>query len=361
MFVPLNSEPSAGRVVRTLKEGYWDRTEVIELENGSHRVRKHNTATAKAGPWGVESLRREIRYLQTLSPRAATVLPQVLACWDTELGGTPEIGYEMPFYAQHTDAGELAKSGVLSQAEIDEFQDHLAEALLNRLHEPAAAEERLSHHIVKVVRHALDELETESVLAPLIRAENIELNELAAAGPRVAFERILSETDVLSAIDEGPCVRVHGDLFLENILWRSAQGTGPEPRLVLVDPVSVAGISCAPPLFDLVKYESYAKGELLALRSERVDVEGFASGGDRYAWKIRWSDPALTPFAARNWHARFRRAFLARYGEPEPRLYRLIDGYFSVAMALNTRGVQRQARLLKATSDFNAVLVTAPY
>jgi hypothetical protein len=32
----------------------------------------------------------------------------------------------------------------------------------------------------------------------------------------------------------------------------------------------------------------------------------------------------------------------------------LIDGYFSVAMAVNTRGTQRRARLLKATQDFNA-------
>jgi hypothetical protein len=38
-------------------------------------------------------------------------------------------------------------------------------------------------------------------------------------------------------------------------------------------------------------------------------------------------------------------------------LYRLIDGYFSAAMALNTTGLQRQARLLKATEDLNAVLV----
>jgi hypothetical protein len=36
-------------------------------------------------------------------------------------------------------------------------------------------------------------------------------------------------------------------------------------------------------------------------------------------------------------------------------MYRLIDGYFSAAMAVNTRGTQRRARLLKATLEFNAV------
>jgi hypothetical protein len=38
------------------------------------------------------------------------------------------------------------------------------------------------------------------------------------------------------------------------------------------------------------------------------------------------------------------------------RLAYLIDGYFSLAMAVNTTGVQRQARLLKGTTDLNAAL-----
>jgi len=41
----VNVEPrglilTTGRVVRTLKDGYWDRTEVVELGDGSRRVRK---------------------------------------------------------------------------------------------------------------------------------------------------------------------------------------------------------------------------------------------------------------------------------------------------------------------------------
>ena len=54
--------PSKGFVIRTLKDGYWDRTDVIELPEGGRRVRKR-TKGAACGPWGVESLRREIRYL----------------------------------------------------------------------------------------------------------------------------------------------------------------------------------------------------------------------------------------------------------------------------------------------------------
>jgi hypothetical protein len=72
------SQPSAGSTVRLLKDGYWDLTEVIELADGSRRVRKRNKPTA-TGPWGIESLRREIKYLTALPPRAARVLPRLLA------------------------------------------------------------------------------------------------------------------------------------------------------------------------------------------------------------------------------------------------------------------------------------------
>src|SRR5262249_46396618 len=128
------------------------------------------------------------------------------------------------------------------------------------------------------------------------------------------------------------------------------------PQLVLIDPVSVAGVLRGPALFDLVKYVSYAKGELLALRSEWVDVAGFDDRADGDFYAIRWNDPQLAPYRTRDWHTRLQRAFEARYGSVNRRLYRLIDGYFSVAMAVNTSGVQRRARLLKAMADFNAVL-----
>ena len=348
------SQPSDGRVVRLLKDGYWDRTEVIEVADGSRRVRKRNKPAA-TGPWGVESLRREIRYLTTGPMRVMGVLPRVLACWDKESAGVPDIGYEMPFYAHHTDAGELARRRVLSPAEIDRFQVELADAVLNRLHEPAVRDEPLSRHLVQAIRQALDGLEADPALARLISADAIELNGAPAVGTRAALERIIRETDALAALDRVPSVRIHGDFFLENILWRQTE-TGSEPRLVLVDPVSVAGVSEALPLFDLVKYESYASGELVALRSERVEVTGIGDASHRYTWRIRWDDPALQPYRELNWHGGFRRAYESKYGAVDRRLYRLIDGYFSAAMALNTAGLQRQARLLKATADLNAVL-----
>lgn len=354
-----------GRVVRTLKDGYWDRTELVEHGDGSLRVRKSSKGEAPPGPWGVAALRKEIEYLSTLPARARAAFPPVLAAWDDTSVTPPRVGYEMPFYAEHVDAGTLARTGVLAQAEIDWFQQVLAEVVLERVHAAQeAGGELLSAHITSVVHHALGALEAEPQLAGLIRAASIRLNGRAQAGPRAALAAALGDATLIAALDSGPQVRLHGDLFLENVLLRQSElaketnvglpaaGTA-GPAIVLIDPVSVAGVVRGPPLFDLVKYESYATGELPALRSDWVEVRGF-DGEDEYAYHVPWDRPELQPFRTRDWHTTFRRAFEARYGPVDRRAYRLIDGYFSVAMAANTAGGQRRARLLKATQDFNA-------
>lgn len=352
----LSTKPSAARLVRPLKQGYWDSTEVIELTDGSFRVRKRNHGTGGSSPWGLESLRREVRYLNSLPPRAAAVLPPVLASWDSLGRNGPDIGYEMPFYGAHSEAAVLARNSALSQEEIDRFQAELADAVFDRIHETMTPSEPLSGHMVTTMYHALDGLGVDPALRLLIESENIELNGFAALGPRAALGRIIKTVDVMALVDAGGNVRLHGDLFLENILWRSDSESERERRLILLDPVSVAGISCGPPLFDLVKYQSYATGELVALRAECVEVTGIGTTDGRYAWRIRNEDPQMAPFRSLDWHSGFRRSFEANYGTVDERLWRFIDGYFSLAMALNTVGLQRQARLLKATTELNAVL-----
>jgi hypothetical protein len=348
------------RVVRTLKDGYWDRTEVVELGDGSLRVRKTSKGDAPPGPWGVSALRREIAYLSTLPEGARAAFPPVLSAWDVA-GDPPRVGYEMPLYSDYVDAGVLAREGALAQAEIDVIQDTLATLLFERVHpatlEPAAAGEPLSRHVVSVVAHALQALEADPDLARLIRAESIRLNGAPKTGPRAAFARAFADGAVVAALHAEPQVRLHGDLLLENVLLRrtKADAGNVGPPLLFIDPVSVAGVVSGPPLFDLVKYESYARGELAALRAEWLDVGGFG-GGDDYSLHIRWQSAELAPFRRFDWHTRFRRAFEVKYGAVDRRAYHVIDGYFSVAMAANTAGAQRRARLLKATSDFNAAV-----
>jgi hypothetical protein len=351
------------RVVRTLKDGYWDRTEVVQLGDGSLRVRKSSKGDAPPGPWGVAALRKEIAYLSTLPQRARAAFPPLLAAWDDASVDPPQVGYEIPFYADHVDAGALARNRALAQPQIDQLQDALVELVLERVHAPApSGAELLSAHVASVVGHALGALEADPELARLVRAGSIRLNGAPQAGPRAAFARASADSAVLAALDAEPQVRLHGDLLLENVLWRRpdpALSPAVGPQLVLIDPVSVAGVTTGPPLFDLVKYESYAKGELAALRSEWVDVGGF-DGGDDYAYGVRWQSAELAAFRSVDWHTRFRRAFEAKYGPVDGRAYRLIDGYFSVAMAVNTGGTQRRARLLKATQDFNAAASRSP-
>lgn len=345
--------------MRTLKDGYWDRTEVVQMADGSLRVRKSSKGDAPPGPWGVSALRREIAYLSAFAAGVGGSFPPLLAVWD-EAGAVPSVGYEVPLYAEHTDAGELARRSSLTQAEIDEFQDALAEALLEEVQVPlSATEQPLSEHVRDVVEHALRALEADPALADLVQAETVQLNQQQVAGPRAAFAQIVAQGSTLSALDAEPQVRLHGDFFLENILWRSHPPLTPngEPRLVLIDPVSVAGVMRGPPLFDLVKYVSYATGELPALRAECVEISGFdAEPRADYAYRVCFESKLIAPFRTRDWHTRLRRAFEAKYGPWSPRLYALIDGYFSVAMAVNTSGVQRRARLLKATQDLNAAL-----
>lgn len=352
--------PSAGRVVRTLHDGFWDLTQVIELADGTCRVRKRSKGATAERPWGPESLRREIRYLLTAPPEAAVVLPPVLAWWDRTGGdGAVDVGYEMPFYPEHRDAGTLARGGQLEQAEIDEFQQMLAEAVFERLHATTGRDgEALSQHMTAAVRQAWAGLVGDPSYAALIEAERIELNGRVALGPRAAFEANVRETNILALIDAGPAVRLHGDLHLENILWRprAAGRRAGESPLVFIDLVSVAGVTYGPPLWDLVKYESYATGELMALRAERIEVDGLGDGRGRYRCRIRTEDPALAPFLTRDWHAIFRAAYERKHGAVDERQYRFIHGYFNAAMALNTTGLQRQGRLLRATEDFNAAL-----
>lgn len=377
------NEPCDGRVVRTLHDGFWDLTQVIELTDGSRRVRKRSKGATAERPWGPESLRREIRYLRSATPEAAAVLPSLLAWWDrADMAGASDVGYEMPFYPDHRDAGTLAKEMALGQDEIDEFQRTLADAVLTRLHATTGQDvEPLSQHMTRAVRQAFDGLTGDPAFAALIEAEHIELNGRTALGPRAAFEANVRNTNILDLIDRTPAVRLHGDLHLENILWRPAEARAAEnmnfstsapaetltrsaavptdesePRLVLIDVVSVAGVTFGLPLWDLVKYESYATGELMALRAEMIEVAGLGEDTGRYRCRIRNEDPALAPFVQRDWHSLFRSAYEKQYGALNQCLYRFIHGYFNAAMALNTTGLQRQGRLLRATEDFNAAL-----
>jgi len=346
------STPSAATVVRTLRDGFWDRTEVVRLPDGTLRVRKASKGVGSPGPWGVSTLRREIRYLRGLKGDVAGYFPALLAAWDDGQA----LGYEMSYIEGVTDAGTLAQRGAVAQKQADAFQDRLSEVAFGLVHEPVAPEESLAQHVRQVIADALAQLERCGEFETLVNACSISINGDPMAGPRVAFRRLLERGSVLASIDRAPGVRLHGDLFLENVLVPQQASDAAWPtQLVLVDPVSVAGVFAGHPLFDLVKYESYATGQLLAMRSEKVDTAGFApSCGGRYVCRVRRGDPAIRPFEQVDWHTRFRAAYVHKYGEVDWQAYRLLEAYFCLVMAVCTGGIQRRARVLKGTRALNA-------
>ena len=329
-----------------------------EHDDGSLRVRKSSRGDAPPGPWGLAALRKEIAYLSTLPPRARAVFPPLLAAWDDAAADPPRVGYEVPFYADHLDAGALARERALAQRGDRSVSRRAGgDGARTGARVGACGRPSRSRHTSfpswitrsarwRRIRH----------LAPLVRAESIRLNGEPQAGPRAAFARAIADGALLAALDAAPQVRLHGDLLpREHAVATTRRDAAPAvgPQLLLIDPVSVAGVASGPPLFDLVKYESYATGELPALRSDWVDVGGF-DGGDDYPYRVRWQSAELAavprPRLAHALSARVRSQVRPR----RRRAYRLIDGYFSVAMAVNTGGIQRRARLLKATQDFNA-------
>ena len=347
--------PCCGKIVRVLRDGYWDRTEVIQLKDGTLRVRKASKGAETAGPWGVSTLRSEIQYLRCLDENAAKHFPKVLSAWDDRLS----VGYEATYIQDAVVASDLAQSASLDQSQADKFQERLAQVVYDILHIPMAPQKQsLSEHIIHVINAVLTQLSQERELAPLIEASTVTINDKQLTGPRTTMVRLAQHKTAVRSVNSNPQVKLHGDCFLENILISGPSSDSDWPRqVILVDPVSVAGIFQGHPLFDLVKCESYATGELLALRSEKIQAEGFGTPSEcRYVYRVCEEEATIKPFHQIDWYSRFRAAYISRYGEIEISAYNLLDAYFALVMAACTDGLQRRGRLLKGTLALNEAL-----
>ncbi len=346
--------PCSGKIVRVLRDGYWDRTDVIQLKDGTLRVRKASKGAETAGPWGVSTLRSEIQYLRCLDENAAKHFPKVLSAWDDG----PNVGYEAEYIQDAVVASDLARSASLDQAQADIFQERLAQVVYDIVHIPMAPQKQsLSEHIIHVINAVLTKLSRQREFAALIEAPTLTINNQQLSGPRTAMTR-LAEHKAIRSVNGNPQVRLHGDCFLENILIPPPSTSADWPsQVILLDPVSVAGVFQGHPLFDLVKYESYATGELFALRSEKIQVNGFRAPSEcRYVYSVCEEDPTIKPFHQIDWYSRFRAAYISRYGEIDMSAYNLLDAYFALVMAACTDGLQRRGRLLKGTLALNAAL-----
>lgn len=307
-------------------------------------------------PWARESLRREIHYLQALPDRAARWFPNLQRAWGhNEEENGQELGYEIPYFDSCLDASTRIRlaAPIVQSIDRETFQSSLARALFDDVHEPLPRRTSLASHVSEVLSDVCVKLGSKAEFHAAISSGEIVIEGQRTPGLDVLRER-LTNRNLLPALDGGLWVRLHGDLILENILCSRAPEESWEVRC-LIDPVSVAGIGEGPPLFDLVKYESYASGELPAFRNGHVVAHPITERDYAFSWSHK--DEALSPYQQGLWHLPFRKHFEASYGPINWPLYHVLDAYFSLVMALNTEGTQRWARLLKGIRALNLALV----
>lgn len=337
----MNTSPTPATEHTLLRDGYWDRTAVVQMPDGQLRVRKISKGDASAGPWGRDNLRAEAAYLQALEPHLEDFFPALLDHWDTDT-----TGYEMAFQQGYINVGELARRQLFSQAQADAMQGYLAQRVFKQLHRPCNTLPILASNMGDTLLKAQSELENNEPLACL--QGSVTINGQAVSSLSDQLEKIL-DSRLLASFDQHPQVRLHGDMFMENMLLpEQDQGECWPQCLMLIDPISVAGVGAGHPLFDLGKYLSYATGELPAMRQERVIATGFDQPDlGTFTWQIDWQDPAMAGFKNIDWHSTMRQAYIDHYGGIDQRAYALLEAYFAAAMVVCTTGLEQQARALK--------------
>jgi hypothetical protein len=359
--MPTSTRPTLAAIETLLRNGYWDRTEIIRMADASLRVRKQSKGMQSSGPWGQDNLRAEALYLQDLEPHLLDLFPRLIASWEE-----PAPGYDMAYMTGHVDVAQLARSEALDQDQANEFQSHLGKRVFGQLHTPSVSQPGLAHNVLATLQQAVQAIDKNQELACL-GLPKLQINGQNCENLSANINKLQGQTSLLSQLDGQPQVRLHGDLFLENILLPASPDQAHWPsQLVLIDPVSVAGMSSGHPLFDLAKYESYATGELPAMRRGHVLVEGMpeieARNGtntrqvNHFNFAIDWQKVEMRPFKAVNWHTVLRQSYISHYGPVNPAMYALLEAYFAAAMVLCTQGVERQARALKALFSLQAAV-----
>jgi hypothetical protein len=351
MPAPQLQSPCAAQEVQLLRDGYWDRTAIVAMEDGSQCVRKISKGDLSAGPWGRNNLRAEASYLATLEADLQDFFPPLFTTWDEAT-----TGYDMGYMDGYIDVGQIACQQLFNQDQAEAMQSYLGQRLFQQLHTPSAANPLLVENIRSTLEKAQTCLQEHGQLNCLLG--HIQVNELAVAPLQDQLESIYN-SPLLARFDASPQVRLHGDLFLENMLLPATDtGTDWPRQLILIDPISVAGIGAGHPLFDLGKYESYATGELPAMRQQRLVLEGFEKPNieGHYCWAIDWQDKAMQGFKNINWHSRLRELYIQHYGPVDVTMYELLQAYFAAAMVVCTQGREQQARALKMRASLQLAL-----
>ena len=346
----MNTNPTTATEHILLRDGYWDRTAVVQILSGELRVRKISKGDASAGPWGRDNLRAEAAYLQGLEYHLKDFFPALLDNWDGET-----TGYDMAFQQGFINVGELARRQLFNQAQADAMQDYLAQRVFKQLHTPCDTAPILAANMADTLLKAQACLQQQDDLQCLLGG--IEINQQAVSCLDEQLKQLI-DSPLLQSFDQQPQVRLHGDMFMENMLLPEKDpGSDWPQQLMLIDPISVAGVGTGHPMFDLGKYLSYATGELPAMRQERVIVTGFDdTDKGQFSWQIDWQDPAMAGFNNVDWHSSMRQAYIDHYGAIDTQAFALLEAYFASAMVVCTTGLEQQARALKMRESLEQAL-----
>jgi hypothetical protein len=343
-----NPAPATEHIL--LRDGYWDRTAVVQMPTGELRVRKISKGDASAGPWGRDNLRAEAAYLRGLESHLKDFFPALLDNWD---GDT--TGYDMTFQQGNINVGELARRQLFSQSQADAMQDYLAQRVFKQLHTPCDTVPILAANMADTLLKAQACLQQQDDLQCLL--SQIVINQRPVSSLDQQLQQLI-DSPLLHSFDQQPQVRLHGDMFMENMLLPEQNPGSDWPQhLMLIDPISVAGVGAGHPLFDLGKYLSYATGELPAMRQQRVIVTGFENAKKgQFSWQIDWQDPAMAGFNNVDWHSTMRQAYEQHYGVINASAFALLEAYFAAAMVVCTTGLEQQARALKMRQSLQIAL-----
>ncbi len=338
-----SNRPTLAAIETLLRNGYWDRTEIIRMADASLRVRKQSKGHESSGPWGQDNLRDEATYLQELEPHLVDLFPRLIASWDQ-----PAPGYDMAYMTNHVDVAQLVRSQTFNQQQSNQFQTHLGKRVFGQLHTPCQRLASLAENVVATLQQATQTLNDHDQLQCLTTPSMV-INGQFCRDLATNTASLIQQKTLIHGLDQAPQVRLHGDLFLENILLpATSEHTHWPTQLVLIDPVSVAGMSAGHPLFDLAKYESYASGELPAMRRGHMLVESIHSTHAEFSFAIDWQHSEMQPFKAIDWHSALRQSYISHHGPIDPAMYALLEAYFAAAMILCTTGAEQHARALKA-------------
>ncbi len=343
-------------VMRTLQTGWWEDVLLVDVD-GAPRVRKR--LHRLDAPWAREVFIQEWRYLRGLPASLRPPFVQVLAECDELLANPPPSDRPLWFDMEHldgfTDVRALLAEGGLDishgccTGETICLQELLIAALLDGLYRLPGAPFEADRIIWPVIEQVLALALTDAELGAYARADSLDINGEVHANLRRTVPTARADDRVRAQLESVPSVRLHGDLFYENVLYRADP-----PAIRLIDPVSVAGVEAGPVVFDRVKFASWLGGELYALRHGAFELSGEPGGTPprvQYVWDE--NDPVLSALQEVDLGSGVLAAMDELTG-PSDEAQAVLEAYFNLAMVANTPMPQKLLRYARAVERLAA-------